>query len=484
MKYIYSLLLAAMLLGFSSCENFLDRKPSTSIDADDAITNIKNARVALNGMYSAFKSSSYYGRTMTVVPDIMSDETFSVIGYSNTYGEMYKWSYTAGSGSSPWGVMYATIIRSANIINKIDAIEGDSLQKVSIKGEALLGRALAHFDLVKIYGKSYNASTSNTDLGVPIITEFDFGQPSRNTVKEVYTQIIEDAKMAKELIPEVAASGDFDKITRYFTKYTADALLARVYLYMGDWDNAIIHASNLIEGSPFVLSEGAEFNSMWKNDDSMEIISKFGLTVADASGITPGFSYYNDSQGLPNPDYVPAQWLLDMYDTDKDIRYNTYFANVKTNYDGWVTTLVNKYPGNPEFNGTNQNGAHMPKVFRLAEMYLIRAEAYASLDNDALAATDLNLLRSKRISDYSDEFLTGDDLKTAIWNERTKELAFEGHRFFDLKRKGLGFTRVPQENTVSGPNALEVKPNNHRWSWAIPQIEFAGNQNMVQNDGY
>lgn len=477
-----------MLLGFYSCEDFLDKQPTTSIDADKAITNVKDAGIALNGMYSAFKSSGYYGRSFVVVPDIMADEAFSVIGYSNTYGEMYKWTYTSGMGSSPWGVMYATIIRSSNIINVIDDIQGDSIQKASIKGEALLGRALAHFDLVKTYGKAYNASTASTDLGVPVITEYQQGQPERNTIEEVYAQVIEDATEARELIPaagEEIHDGDF---TRYFTKHAADALLARVYLYMNNWDKAIFHASNLIDENRFALAgygdNDDDFQSMWTYDDGSEIICKFGLTVADASGATPGYSYYNDSQGLPKPDYVPAQWLLDMYDTNNDIRYASYYKTVKTAYSDWVTTLVNKYPGNPEFTGSNQNGAHMPKLFRLAEMYLIRAEAYAENDNDALAAADLNALRAKRIVAYSDEFLTGDDLKAAIWDERTKELAFEGHRFFDLKRKGLGFTRIPQENTVSGPNALSISSSNHRWLWAIPQSEFNGNENMDQNSGY
>lgn len=483
-----------MLMGLYSCEDFLDKQPTTSIDAEEAITNVKDARIALNGMYSAFKSSGYYGRSFVVVPDIMTDEAFSVIGYSNNYGEMYKWTYTSGMGSSPWGVMYSTIIRSSNIINVIDDIQGDSIQKASIKGEALLGRALAHFDLVKTYGKAYNASTASTDLGVPVITEYQQGQPERNTIEEVYTQIIEDATEARELIPAVGEGYYHEDFTRYFTKHAADALLARVYLYMNNWDKAIFHASNLINDDQFALAgyEANEdafdyFQNMWTYDAGSEIICKFGLTVADASFIIPGYSYYNDEQnkdGKPTPDFVPAEWLIDMYDVNNDIRYNSYFITEETSYNGWVTTLVNKFPGNPEFDGTNQNGAHMPKLFRLAEMYLIRAEAYAENDENALAAADLNTLRSKRIVGYSDEFLTGDDLKAAIWDERTKELAFEGHRFFDLKRKGLGFTRVPQENTVAGPNSLSILPSNHRWSWAIPQSEFNGNENMVQNPGY
>lgn len=481
MKRIYSLLLAVMLMGFYSCDDFLEKNPHASAEASEAITTISNADVALNGVYSAFKGSSYYGKSFVVTADIMSDEAFSVIGYSNSYGEMYKWSFTPGTGSSygSWASMYTAIVRASNIINAIDGIEGADEDKNRIKGDALMARALAHFDLVKTFAKTYNASTASTDLGVPVVTEYEVGEPARNTVAEVYAQVIEDATAAKALI-----TNDSPEDVR-FSKYAVDALLARVYLYMNNWEKAVEYSSNVINSGQFELLTGDAFKNMWINDEGAEIIWKIALTLADASGKTPGSSYYNDAQGAPRPDYVPAEWLLNMYDTKNDVRYDSYYQTIATGYNGWTTTLVHKYPTNPNFNGQNQNGAQMPKVFRLAEMYLIRAEAYAEMgDKDAEALADLNTLRTARIEGYSDVYLTGSDLKDAIWNERSMEMAFEGHRFFDLKRKGLGFTRVPQENTVPGPNALSISSDNYRWSWPIPQAELRGNTNMVQNPGY
>jgi len=484
MKRIYSLLLAVMLLGFYSCDDFLERNPHDSTNAPEAITTIKNADVALNGVYATFKSSSYYGKSFVVSADIMSDEAFSLIGYSNNYGEMYKWSFTSGTGSSysAWSSMYSAIVNASNIINVIDNIEGDQSEKDRIKGEALMGRSLAHFDLVKTFSKPYNASSASTDLGVPVVTEYIIDQPARNTVEEVYAQVIEDALAAKALI----TNDMIDDVV--FSKYAVDALLARVYLYMNNWEKAVEYSSNVINSGEFELLTGDDFKDMWLHDVGNEIIWKIALNSADASFKTPGSLYYDASQNedeLPACDYVPAEWLLNMYDADNDIRYDSYYKTTETVYNKWITTLVYKYPTNPEFDGQNQTGANMPKVFRLAEMYLIRAEAYAEMgDKDAEAMADLNTLRTARIEGYSDEFLTGSDLKEAIWNERSKEMAFEGHRFFDLKRKGLGFTRVPQENTIPGPNELSISSSNYRWLWPIPQDEFNGNTNMVQNPGY
>jgi hypothetical protein len=128
--------------------------------------------------------------------------------------------------------------------------------------------------------------------------------------------------------------------------------------------------------------------------------------------------------------------------------------------------------------------ANMPKVFRIAEMYLIAAEGHAMQNEDAEARNYLNDLRAQRIRNYTPNNTIGSGaLKTAIENERIKELCFEGHYWFDLKRKGKGFKRVPQPNTLVA-NDLEITADDYRWNWPIPQHEINANENMVQNKGY
>ena len=469
---------ASLLLVTVSCEDFLDKNPYDSVSTADAILSVDDAGVALNGMYSGFKSTSYYGRMFSVLPDIQTDEVLSVIGYSNQLGETYKWSFTQGNGNilNMWDLMYRVIVRSSNIINVIDDLEGEASEKNQIKGEALMGRALAHFDLVRSFAKTYVGNAS--DLGVPIVLEYALEEPSRNTIEQVYAQIITDLTDAKSLMTNSGADSP------NFTSAAADALLARIYLYMGNWDKAIEHASNVIGNSDFALLSGDDFLSMWINDTGSEIIWKVALTSNDSDGHYLGYNYYNDAQGKPNPDYMPALWLLEMFDQRDDIRWAAYFDEVETS-DGWTYPLVHKYPTNPKFTGGNSNGVNMPKPIRIAEMYLIRAEAYAEKGgNDANAMSDLNTLRAARIDGYTDESLIGNSLKEAIWKERTKELCFEGHRFFDLKRKGLGFTRVPQEYSNPGPDAYNAASSDPRWVWPIPQAELNANSNIEPNPGY
>jgi hypothetical protein len=125
-------------------------------------------------------------------------------------------------------------------------------------------------------------------------------------------------------------------------------------------------------------------------------------------------------------------------------------------------------------------------------MYLIRAEANAELGNDAIALQDYNDLRSNRIEGYVSENLVGTALKDAIWAERERELCFEGHRLWDLKRKGLGFTRElvvhPVEGTITNPGPsqgeLTVTPDDLRWQWPIPDEELKANENITPNPGY
>ncbi len=486
MKNLIISLTIITALAFSSCDDFLDKTPYNSVTRNTAITSVKDCQVALNGLYTHFKSTSYYGKNMTVVPDLATDEILAIIGYSNTYGIMYQWTYNASTEEvvNAWAIMYALTANASFLLEEIDKVQGDEATLNNIKGQAYLARAIAHFDLVRLYAKTYNASTAATDLGVPVVTKFEIATPPRKTVAEVYTQIIADAEQALNLITTDQA----DNV--YFTKGAANAFLARVYLTMKDWDNAIKYSTAVINNSKYALCAIDKLSDMFLNDRGNEIIWKVGLTADDASGRQPGYPYYNDSQGKPNPDYMPADKFLDMYDQDADARFFTYFNAVQTRY-GWTGYLVTKYPTNPAFAATtNANGSNMAKVFRLAEQYLIRAEAYSEKGgaSDADALADLNTLRSKRIEGYTAQTnLTGNALKNAIWEERMKELAYEGQYWFDLKRKGLGFQRATQENAVPGINfdQLKVEPNNYRWQWPIPQSELDANPSIPENNpGY
>jgi hypothetical protein len=408
---------------------------------------------------------------------------------------MYKWSYLSDNGeiTGAWSAMYAVIVRSSNIIDKLPDLEGTVEELEQIEGEARLARAIAHFDLVRSFAKAYTQSDPNSDPGVPIVTTFEVGQPERNTIQEVYDFILDEAETAADLLPDKGAA---DVSSVVLTSAAADAFLARVNLYMGNWQDAVHYATKIIDGRGeyFQLAEdSASYADMFLNDVGSEVIFRIGLTASDYDGHYIGYNYYNKVQDKPNPDYIPAEWVFDLFADSSDYRLLVDFKMDSTTY-GWDWPLVWKYPGNPLFYGQSgaTSNANMYKVFRVAEMYLIRAEANAEQGKDNLAIVDYNTLRASRISDYTEENLTGDDLKNAIWEERLRELCFEGHHFFDLKRKGLGFTRVPirhpNEGQITLPgenqNQLSIRPDHDKWLWPIPDSEIRANENITPNPGY
>ena len=486
---IYIILL---FITFISCEEFLEKNPADSVITDLAIESYDDAVVAMNGVYSGFKSTGYYGRYFVVHADVLTDEVQSAIGYSNQLGDFYKWSFLADNGeiTAAWNIMYKVIVRASNIIDALPNIDdADQAQLDQIEGEARLARAIAHFDLVKAFAKAYLQSDPVSDLGVPIVEHFAVAEPERNSIEEVYSFIMSEARAAKGLL---ANNGVSDAGSVFLTSGAAEAFLARVSLYMGNYDDAISYATSVIDHPAYELSrDSATYADLFLHDVGDEIIFKIGLTRLDFDGHYIGYNYYNNSQGAPNADYIPSDWIINLFDAN-DYRFDIAFKTEVTDH-GWSWPLVWKYPGNPLFYQSDiTTNANMYKVFRLSEMYLIRAEAFAEIGQFTIALTDYNTLRSARIKNYTNENLTGEVLKEAIWEERIRELCFEGHYYWDLKRKGMGFQRVPvthpTEGVITNPgpsqSELQVDPLDLRWVWPIPDSELRANKNITPNPGY
>lgn len=478
MNKIYLLVLASWLIVFSACDDFFEKNPYDSTGESIILTNEQDAQTLLYGMYAHFKSGNSYGGYLTNLPDIMTDAALATAGFTNQMGAMYSWYINPGMGEVEgiWANHYASIVNTNYLINGIDQIDGDEAELNRIKGEAYIGRALIHYNLVRLFGAAYDVTTASTDLGVPYMLSKEPSKPERNTVQEVYDYIESDLLAAVDLMESGAEPDNV-----FFTESFAYGLLARVALDMKAYDEVIRYASEVIANSGAVLLEGNAFENLWLEDVGDEIIWKVGYTKDDFGG-APGYNYFNRNdmeEGKPQPDYIPANWLLDLYNKTDDIRFTTYYVETETN-QGWTGTLINKFPTNPMF---DRQGVNMPKPMRLAEMYLLRAEAYANSDEDGLAAADLDALLSTRITNHAAITLTGQDLKDFIFNERLRELAFEGFYWFDLKRHGFGFERVPQAYTYTA-NDLKITADDYRWLWPIPITETNGNDNINQNDDY
>ena len=268
--------------------------------------------------------------------------------------------------------------------------------------------------------------------------------------------------------------------------YQAQALHARVALYMQDFDTAIKYASKVIDNKAgieltdvSVISGSTTYLAyMWAYDWGTEIIWLIGYTSTSYGGAL-GQVFLNINRDYQHyyPDYVPAQWVLDAYATDYDLRYSTYFQEVTTGYaNGLTWPVLVKYFGNQELIAAAKLYMYcMPKLFRLAEQYLIRAEVYCRLDtpNFAAASKDLSELRANRYSGSTGSLsVSANNWLENISQERVRELYMEGFRLNDLKRWHMGFERKPQTNTLPEGNSLKIEADDPRFVWPIPRHEL------------
>jgi hypothetical protein len=473
MKSIYKILmLIAVILSITACgDDFLDQTPQQSVDSDLAISTLADAKIALNGCYDAFQEETVLARDYYVVCDIASDNSKLRPENSGRFLSPYYWSMTATDGyvSDFWTDTYDAINRVNNILVKIDDLEGDDAERARIKGEASGLRALGHLILVNYFAQAYNENPAGP--GIPILTEpagVDY-EPSRNTIAEVYTQILADLEVADNNL-------NYTSSNLYFSKGAAKVLKSRVYLYMNDWANAKAEAEELINSgayslAPYELNPDEKtiaadyYVNAWALDNNDESIFSIGFTTVDNQSVDMlGYMYLKSGYG----DAIPTTDLMDLY-SDTDMR--NYWFYVDGDY-----TYTNKYPGLK----SARPGVDNIPVARLSEAYLNAAEANYELGNETEALAQVNAIL-KRADAGSSYGSSGAALLSDILKERRKELAFEGHRFWDLKRRGLDIVRV--DRTVENAAAL-IEAGSNDYAFPIPQIEINVNTNIVQNPGY
>jgi hypothetical protein len=501
MKKILNIIIVACLtLGVSSCN--LDRYPFDAIEHTQAFKTVKDATAFNNAMYATLRDRVYgihlFGS------DVQSDLLHASTDFGNRQGSIYRWDFIDSDYaiSDIWSQYYSALTNINNFLDNVDNItittsSADEAAKekstlANCKGEACFLRAYYYYQLVKRYAKDYEPATAASDLGVPMMLHFNLSaQPSRATVEEVYTQILSDLTTAKSLITTEGKLG-----SNRITKDCITALEARVYLTSHKYTDAVTAVNTLINSGRYPLvNTQDDLRNVWHKDAIDESI--FMLFASQPSELALSNSIYLGFTGATNkytPDFIPEQWVIDLFD-DADLRKQIYLEKKPvylqgTDYDIY---LLNKYPGNPElFTSAVTNYQHKPKVFRIAELHLIKAEALAwdGTGNDAQALAALNVLRTNR-GLLALTAITGDALKKEIQNERTRELLAEGTRLDDLKRWKLGVTRgLPQVSgtVLSGANASElVKPaNEDKFVWAIPSRDMTTNPNLAgqQNPGW
>lgn len=469
-KILLALLIVSSFL--VSCDKELDLKPFNALETEVALQTPSDFTNAVRGSYAAMQGNSYYGGWYILTPDILADNLIVCSEGRTSKQSIHYWNY---SGNNTWGLLwneaYQTIYRVNSILENLENLEEGDFRD-NIEGEALALRALAHFDMARVYSKFPQHGAS--DLGVPYVTSTDVTLvPSRPTVQQTYDNIIADFERAKDLIATSNGDGRLNQDA-------VNGLLSRVYLYIQDYDNTIAAATAALRGDPSVGSIDI-FPNIWTDATDEGVAFKIRHTEAD--NISIGVQYSQTGSNGVRSEYVAAYDFFQLYQ-ENDVRTSAYFST--SLFSDILFNHIAKYFGRE----TGSLNVVDTKVLRWAEVYLNRAEAYAAKGMDAEALADLDVLRSQRYTDFASGNETGQALKDAIQLERRLELAFEGHRFFDLKRQGLPVERANFGDYADGTgvtlpaDALTLPADDPRFQLPLPQAELNANPNMTQNPGY
>lgn len=438
------------LLSIVSCDRYLDVQPTGQVIP----TTIEDYDLLLNGSSHSIHTLANEDALFYTADDIQyNDDGGDPNNVDNQPFQLYSFSNlrfaNPNTAELSWNSAYANIYVYNKVISEImaatPAVGYNKTDKQSIKAQAHFGRALDYFYLINTFAKHYSPANASSD-GVPLILDANITQSvgDRNSVGEVYAQIISDLE---EAIPNLPAKGS--NKTRA-NKASGYALLSRIYLYMSDYDKALDNANKALAINGTLADyTTATTNALMTAAYNAEQYSwrLFGYTKGHARTLTDNFKA--------------------TFDTDNDTRYTRFYA-----FHPSVGEYKKFYPD------LNQ----LPSV---GEMYITRAEIYARQGNAEAAINELNELRSKRISNYTDltstDFSDNNALIKFALEERRRELANNGTRLFDIKRLNIEpqFAQTTT-HTINGTD-YTADPNSNKLVLPIPAQVMKFNPNWKQN---
>ena len=488
MKNIYEMMIKAaaviaVAFGLNSC---LEKIPTDAILESEGMKTFNDAEQTVTGIYSAYMSSSLYSGLLTLLPDIQADLVHAVQGNSNTYGTIWQWDIrsTSSEVESVYGGLYRVIGRCNFFLDQVASLRETLTDDQSLTyldyytGEVYCARGLAYSELIKCFCKAYDPQTAGNELGVAIDSTYFGTKPlKRSDLKSSYEFVIRDLKKAEELLEDAGYSYS----SPYFTAAAARAILSRTALYMQDWDMAIKYSTKLIEDKAYALSTSTYVDYMWTNDLATEIIWLVDYTITSYGGaLGQVFLNFNNDYTYYYPDYVPSDWVLKLYSSN-DLRYGAYFTTLQTGYAHALSwPLLTKYYGNEEFIANLIYHVSKPKPLRLAEQYLIRAEAYCRMQQFSKGTADILALRKARHTGNVSVSMNADNWLQTISDERVKELYMEGFRLQDLKRWNMGFERKPQTSSQKEGSSLKIQAGNPLFVWPVPKKELEAPGSQIQ----
>ena len=478
-KFKTATLLFAVIL-ITSCSNLIEVTPRQSIDSATALSNGDAINAAMNGVYDRFQSTNLYGRDFLAIPDALADNGRA----TNKSGRLNpEYNNQSGAHFANWTTAYIAINQINLILDALPNIKDlTQVQKDAVEGEASFLRAILYHDLLRAYSYDPGAEIAQYNRGgVPLILKGVLSLssvtfPARASVAECYTQVIKDLTNAIAKIPKASNS----RAPIYATQGAAQALLSRVYLYNRDYANAVKLATDALGSGVGKFLDNTAYIGGFRSPSNPESMLELVYTVPENIGVntslqttyTTLFEVGNRARTAGFGDLVPSATLLTAMESEKngtvvlDIRRQLY--ELGTAGRGTAAIECTKFIGK---NGT-ANLDNVP-VMRISEMYFNRAEANYFLGKEADALADVNIIR-KRAGLMELKDLKGAILLAEILKQKRIEFAFEGHRWFDMKRLGMDIVKIPSNIPFTDFRILAQ----------IPTGEITNNPNLKQNFGY
>ncbi|MFD2937057.1 RagB/SusD family nutrient uptake outer membrane protein [Spirosoma flavum] len=479
--YMFKRVLATSVLTFGlfACSSLIDVKPRTAIDSSTALVSVDAINAAVNAVYDALQSTDLYGRDLIAIPEVLSDNGRATNNSSRLVSEYQN---QPGFHMINWTQDYYGINLANLVLDALPKVTMTDAQRNSYMGQCLFLRALMYLDLMKSYAymptaiiPEYNRGGVPVSVsGVLTLPQVEF--PGRPTIDVVYTQILADLTVAIAKLSATAKS----RGPIYATQGGAQALYSRAALYAGKYQEAADFATSALASGIGTFQSKATYVAGWRtaiNPESMfevnfQTSENIGVNTSLQTTFTTLVTLGNTATTGGFGDVVPTAALLADLESEKDatgavldIRRQLYELGTKGR--GAQNIETTKFLGK---NGTI-NLDNVP-VIRISEMYLNRAEANYNLGKVADALKDLNTIRT-RSGLPEKASLTGSTLLDEIIKQRRLELAFEGHRFWDLKRLGRDVVKT-----------TNLPFTDYRVLARIPISEINNNRNLKQNYNY
>ena len=462
-------------------EDILTQTPDHVISEVLVLKSADKLQNLLTGSYNEISRKQYLGRVLYKRAAVKgTDFRFVKTTYNPRDYEQIEYKYEESSNSSGnadllWRQSYKGIGNLNLIIDNIDAAEGDPDQKEQIKAEALGLRGMIYFDLARTFAYPWIKDGASAQ-GLPLNLSSSEVIIDRSNLGETYNQIILDMTTALNLMED---NSWVPGSTKYITKTGTKALLARVYLYKQDWDNALRYAEEVIavRGESYLMPASSYAFTDY-NSESLFELSITSQNSLGSNGLGAQFDFKQGGQG----DVIATQTFVDLLKTYQDDPRASFLEMDKEDGNNAFVKYTNRGDGG----GLSD---HNIPVIRLSEVYLIAAEAAANgaAGGDAQALTYLNTLIKNRTEDFQSDKATetGEALKQRIAEERRRELALEGHGVYDYIRRGVNIVRPSEEHVNTGVEIsnLDIMATDFRTIYPIPssEIEASG---MEQTQGY